>query len=642
LQQGSGQLYFLDEGVNVGVIPQDLVLGGMTPAVEAYSQKTTLDRVSVIQMLFPSLTAKELPQRVSSCNRPGGKLNITEQDAKEVLKRWKEAMEEAWNKGWDDESDGEVQFVSVYDETSVVGTTGRLLDEITLQSGRIMIISMAVLVILSTLFFFNFDLLESRLVLSLVGVALIVLSFLAATGFTILVGIRIDVKVAWTLPFVLIGIGVDIVFIVLMAVQKQGGLDELSYLRTMRETVVPVSMASLVNVCMFATMTLSDIPALYLTAQVAVAVIIAVYVAVIFCFPAYCYLDIRRQASGRFDILYCRKIKDPPQEGKSEDWRNRALFNFFYQPIVLGSNRRLRLFAHAVIFLCSAVLLVVAICGITQREVAAGPEDLFPSTHSAYHWATVRQQDIVASAAITMNWGEIQYTSPNVQMKMIKQFEDLVTSPNFDQHDTQNLWIARFLLWTTRHCDENFDLSSTVNKCGRDQFHNDSESHCAGAWVENKFELRETTVKLAGDSCNPYRGGICRPVSQMHRDDLAEMFLTLSSDDEGQSFCPVIDDWSNSKWQFCMEQWHRITGAGGQFVQNNAAQSSRTRQQCTEGDFDVDDETILWPIKHSASPAVLSFGRVSKDGIQEILEMTRAICDADTDIHCWMSGVSYH
>jgi hypothetical protein len=113
----------------------------------------------------------------------------------------------------------------------------------------------------------------------------------------------------------------------------------------------------------------------------------------------------------------------------------------------------------------------------------------------------------------------------------------------------------------------------------------------------------------------------------MHQGDLAVLGLT-SSDDQGKSFCPVIDDWSNSKWEFCMQQWHSITD-----------QNSRTHP-CTEGDFNV-DEKLVWPIKHSDSPAVHSFGQFSNDGIVELLEMTRSICDDDPDIHCWMSGVSF-
>ena len=53
--------------------------------------------------------------------------------------------------------------------------------------------------------------------------------------------------IAWTLPFVIIGLGVDDVYIVLMALKKQGGYSLRHWLHAMEEIVVPVTMTSLVN-----------------------------------------------------------------------------------------------------------------------------------------------------------------------------------------------------------------------------------------------------------------------------------------------------------------------------------------------------------------------------------------------------------
>ena len=52
---------------------------------------------------------------MQNCNRPGGPLDITLEDAEEILFRFKEEFEGAWSKGWDDESEGKVQFVGFFD-----------------------------------------------------------------------------------------------------------------------------------------------------------------------------------------------------------------------------------------------------------------------------------------------------------------------------------------------------------------------------------------------------------------------------------------------------------------------------------------------------------------------------------------------
>jgi len=59
--------------------------------------------------------------------------------------------------------------------------------------------------------------------------------------------IQVNLTIAWTLPFVIIGLGVDNIYIVLLSLQKQADYSEKSFLRGMREVMVPITMTSLVN-----------------------------------------------------------------------------------------------------------------------------------------------------------------------------------------------------------------------------------------------------------------------------------------------------------------------------------------------------------------------------------------------------------
>jgi hypothetical protein len=45
--------------------------------------------------------------------------------------------------------------------------------------------------------------------ITLLGVALVVIAFFGALGFALLVGVKISVTIAWTLPFIILGLGVD-------------------------------------------------------------------------------------------------------------------------------------------------------------------------------------------------------------------------------------------------------------------------------------------------------------------------------------------------------------------------------------------------------------------------------------------------
>jgi len=310
LLDASRELYYIDEGESIGVVDRNLLIGDVTPPIGNYSFAYPLQSVGVIQTLYASLIPKDIPNRVRNCNRPGGPVTITEEDAEEILEEFKEALEDSWSEGWDNKAE-DVQFVAFFDDTGVIGTTGRLLYEITLDNGQLTGISICLIAVFSAIFLLSCDVVVSRVLITLIGVTLVVLGFFAALGFVILIGIKINITIAWTLPFIILGLGVDDMYIVLMALKKQGGYRESNFLKAMKEVIVPVSMTSLVNACMFAVMNISDIPAVFLTAQVALCCVIALYLAIIFCCKSirfhrrHCHL-LFRDCLLLFVLLPCR------------------------------------------------------------------------------------------------------------------------------------------------------------------------------------------------------------------------------------------------------------------------------------------------------------------------------------------------
>lgn len=154
--------------------------------------------------------------------------------------------------------------------------------------------------------------------------------------------------------------------------------------------------------------------------------VISLYAAIIFCFPAYCYLDMRRQASGKRDIFFCSKASDSiiAEAGKGEDFRAWLLYDKFYEPLMLGDVRML---THALVWIAAAALVGIGAYGITEREIGLGLEDFFPESNQASVWATKRTEEL-ASWTIGIRWGELHDldTDPMVPLKLIKQFEGVV------------------------------------------------------------------------------------------------------------------------------------------------------------------------------------------------------------------------
>ena len=153
----------------------------------------------MLQNFYAALLPEAIVHRLKNCNRPGGPIDFTEDEAAELLEKWKEAMENSWNCGWDNEDDGSVQFVSFFDDGGgVIGSTGRMLTKITLDNTTLTAVSIVIIAFFSGLFMFSANFVECRVEIALVGVALVVLSFFAALGFGLLTGVKVNETIAWT------------------------------------------------------------------------------------------------------------------------------------------------------------------------------------------------------------------------------------------------------------------------------------------------------------------------------------------------------------------------------------------------------------------------------------------------------------
>jgi hypothetical protein len=365
--------------------------------------------------------------------------------------------------------------------------------------------------------------------------------------------------------------------------------------------------------------------------------VIALYLSVIVCYPAFCYQDMKRQAAGRHDVFFCWKKENQDQAGEevshtteSKDFREVWLYDRFYEPLILGKPL-VRRFTHAFVFLATCVLFGFGVWGITEREVGLGLEDFFPRGDQSNRWATVRTEEL-ASWSIGMNWGPIDYTKPDTQLKMIKQFEDVVATEHVAKTDTKFLWIADFAIWSTRQCDDNFGREDPeVLECGGDQYYAESDSYCAGSWARNTYGLNEKNFADPRGACQPYENGICRSTGQMFDADLQEAGYNPVLDNT-TVWCPVMD-WEDEKFLFCMTKWRNITNfSGGRFVFENEDASPT---EC-DGEY-YRDEQLQFPIPFSSGPTMFSIDLFSHDLTLELLDQTRELCDRG-EVHCWMTG----
>ena len=235
-----------------------------------------------------------------------------------------------------------------------------------------------------------------------------------------------------------------------------------------------------------------------------------------------------------------------------------------------------------------------------------------------------------------MNWGNVDYTDPNNQMRVIKQFEDVVSTNHVAEVDTKRLWLADFVVWSSYQCTANFDrLDADVLECGYNQVWPGDNSTCTGTWKPNVFGLREKVIPDDLNTCVAFEKGICRPIQQMHPMDLNNSGVSDNSS-EDYVLCPVIDGWTNDKWQYCVSKWREITNGGSGRLILEDGEIGTPYAEC-DGER-LADETVRVPILYASSPTIYAYDLFTHEITIDMIEETRAICDNDPNIHCFMTG----
>merc|ERR1712038_1104928 len=268
-----------------------------------------------------------------------------------------------------------------------------------------------------------------------------------------------------------------------------------------------------------------------------------------------------------------------------------------------------------------------------------GLEDFFPKDHQASQFSKIRTEE-VATWPVSVAWGAINYKEPEEQLAMMKQYENIIDTDLIAEADTKRLWISDFNYWTTRHCEEvhpgRTDLD--IKECGRDQiFIGDAEDNntaCSGTWMKNTIGLKEKIFSDPKKECEPFESGICRKGSRLHPEEVADLNINVESDD---SYCPVFEGWSDEKFQFCLRRWSKFTGGGGSLVVKD---DTATKYEECDGEFYSDAEIVV-PIPISKSPTLYAYNLTSHARTLDLISDTRAFCDDDETLHCWMNGVPY-
>jgi len=609
LAAASDTCYAWDEGQGYPAASKPITFGGSTPGSVDVSATNPLEIVKAFQVVFRIIAPSDIVARVALAVRPGGPLEISENDAEEIMYKMKEKFEDAFTKGWDDEEDGDVQFSAFSDDVGVVGSFGRTLEEFTTDSAPLSAYSYAALLVLSTLLLTSFNHpVRSQGSLGFVGAFMVVLAFLGAIGLSVFSGIALNVVQTWTLPFLMVGIGVDDMFILALAargsVAKRGGeADEEAFVEAFVEVATPVTLTSLVNSAMFVVMLFSDIPAVFLTAETALYAIILMYFTIITSFSAAVAIDFKRQRANRLDVMCCKTADTEQGGGDKADEAGEEpnlLWTLLYVPVMTSPA------CHALISLLTLVLLGFGGYGLSTTKLGLGLSNFFPQGSQGANFAA-NQDEYFPVWPAAVNWGQEKYHTAQVQMLLVKQFESVTADKHVTDLDSTYVWTATLAEWALpgsygvgTYCSSSNALTS--GNCGPAL-----DSSCTASWSENTLEL-----KLKAN------GGMCQQGSAVGLD-------------ASKSFCPTLE----------------LTEA--QYAHCTALCGANTNLFAALGpgfNTEADGYTPELPIKYSqaSGSSLYVYDLFEAEDYVDAIEGTRKGCDDDQTKEaprCWVSGIAF-
>uniref|UniRef100_A0A1I7Z3V5 SSD domain-containing protein n=1 Tax=Steinernema glaseri TaxID=37863 RepID=A0A1I7Z3V5_9BILA len=338
--------------------------------------------------------------------------------------------------------------------------------------------------------------------LSFIGVFLVTYSSIAGLGLSTFFGINFNAATTQIVPFLTLGLGVDDMFLFLhtygevLHVTKDNELGVL-----MKETGMSILITSTNNVLAFISGTVLPIPALRSFCSQSAILLAFNLFGIMFIYPAFIALDLRRRKSGVRDMLCCcptcddedadeKKLRQAQEEslrengimkngmrgaglpaieypappppvdfvdnGHSEQlhWYTLDGFvNLYYIPFLQMPSTKVM-----VLLLCSAMFLF-GCYGLHESTIGLELSDVLPEGTAPSAFLKAREQYFSFYPMFgTLKGREVDY--PKQQMQIEEYRQAIAKSPfviKVDGKPSEHYWLSLMRLWLTSlqtHLDE--------------------------------------------------------------------------------------------------------------------------------------------------------------------------------------------
>ncbi|KAG8178263.1 hypothetical protein JTE90_018810 [Oedothorax gibbosus] len=224
-------------------------------------------------------------------------------------------------------------------------------------------------------------LVESKFTLGLFGVLIVLLSVISSLGLFSFVGVPATLIIVEVIPFLVLAVGVDNIFILVQAFQREERKPGQSLEQRISYVVGKVAPSMLLSStsmssCFFIG-TLTEMPAVRLFALYAGVALVINFFLQMTCFLGLFILDYRRQEKGRLDACCCLKVsKQTSVESSIKEGLMFKSIKNLYAPFLMKNSVRFFVMGAFMAWLCSSIAVLDKIdIGFDQK--LSVPEDSY-------------------------------------------------------------------------------------------------------------------------------------------------------------------------------------------------------------------------------------------------------------------------
>ena len=262
------------------------------------------------------------------------------------------------------ETEENFQFVPVKIDYLAERSITDNIEEETNQNTAIVVISYIMMFIyVSVAIGFFPSAVYNRFILGFAGIGVVICSLIIAIGTTFYGGVELTMISAEVLPFLILAIGVDNMFLISRAersVPEHVTKMELRVAYALKEIGPSIFTAAFCEALAFFIGMLTDVPALYSFCLTAGVSVVADFVLQITLFIAALTLDGKRIQSQRADILFCIKVEKTKKPRK--EWI-RTLFERFFVPFLFYP------WTQVIVFGISVCLIAIGACSCVKIQL---------------------------------------------------------------------------------------------------------------------------------------------------------------------------------------------------------------------------------------------------------------------------------